>query len=127
MTHLSTKSALEYLLDKVDEEACEISQAVKKIKNFGFQSVHTRTGLTNLQELQLELTDLLAVTRMLNAELINAGLEPLTIDDEEGIVAKMEKVARFSSTSVNAGVLTTPLEPYQPRKEVRPHGTETNW
>ena len=50
-----------YLLDKLQEEAAEIIQAVSKIRRFGESSHHPDRATTNHQELIQELEDLLAI------------------------------------------------------------------
>lgn len=51
----------QYLLDKLQEEAAEIIQAVSKIRRFGPHNHHPDRTTTNLQELVGELEDLQAV------------------------------------------------------------------
>ena len=51
----------QYLLDKLQEEAAEIIQAVSKIRRFGPDNNHPDRKETNLQELQGELEDFLAL------------------------------------------------------------------
>ena len=50
-----------YLLDKLQEEAAEVIQAVSKIRRFGENSTHPERTTTNKQELVNELEDLLAI------------------------------------------------------------------
>jgi len=50
-----------YLLDKLQEEAAEVIQAVSKIRRFGESSSHPDRTTTNKQELVTELEDLLAI------------------------------------------------------------------
>jgi NTP pyrophosphatase (non-canonical NTP hydrolase) len=50
-----------YLLDKLQEEAAEVIQAVSKIRRFGENSSHPDRKTTNKQELVTELEDLLAI------------------------------------------------------------------
>jgi NTP pyrophosphatase (non-canonical NTP hydrolase) len=50
-----------YLLDKLQEEAAEIIQAVSKIRRFGENSKHPERETTNKQDLVNELEDFLAI------------------------------------------------------------------
>lgn len=52
---------IQYLLDKLQEEAAEVIQAVSKIRRFGPDNHHPDRKETNLQELHGELEDLLAL------------------------------------------------------------------
>lgn len=50
-----------YLLDKLQEEAAEVIQAVSKIRRFGESNTHPDRTTTNKQDLVIELEDLLAI------------------------------------------------------------------
>jgi phosphoribosyl-ATP pyrophosphohydrolase len=50
-----------YLLDKLQEEAAEVIQAVSKIRRFGENNSHPDRKTTNKQELVTELEDFLAI------------------------------------------------------------------
>ena len=50
-----------YLLDKLQEEAAEVIQAVSKIRRFGENNKHPDRSTTNKEELVTELEDLLAI------------------------------------------------------------------
>ena len=50
-----------YLLDKLQEEAAEVIQAVSKIRRFGENNSHPERKTTNKQELVTELEDFLAI------------------------------------------------------------------
>ena len=50
-----------FLLDKLQEEAAEVIQAVNKIRRFGENSSHPERSTTNKQDLVNELEDLLAI------------------------------------------------------------------
>jgi NTP pyrophosphatase (non-canonical NTP hydrolase) len=50
-----------YLLDKLQEEAAEVIQAVSKIRRFGESNTHPERKTTNKQDLIIELEDLLAI------------------------------------------------------------------
>lgn len=55
----------QYLLDKLQEEAAEVIQAVSKIRRFGPNNHHPERDTTNLQELTGELEDFQAIVWML--------------------------------------------------------------
>ena len=57
----------QYYLDKMQEEAAEIIQAVSKIRRFGPDNHHPERKATNLQELVGELEDFLALLAALEA------------------------------------------------------------
>lgn len=50
-----------YLLDKLQEEAAEVIQAVSKIRRFGENNSHPDRQTTNKDELVTELEDFLAI------------------------------------------------------------------
>ena len=52
---------VQYLLDKLQEEAAEVVQAVSKIRRFGPHNHHPDRTTTNLQELVGELEDFQAI------------------------------------------------------------------
>jgi hypothetical protein len=52
---------IQYLLDKSQEEASEIVQAISKIRRFGPDNHHPDRTTTNLQELVNEIEDFLAI------------------------------------------------------------------
>ncbi len=57
----------QYYLDKLQEEAAEIIQAVSKIRRFGPHNHHPDRQTTNHQELVTELEDLLALVAALES------------------------------------------------------------
>ena len=59
---------IQYLLDKLQEECAEVIQAVSKIRRFGPQNRHPDRSTTNLEELENELEDLLAIVQRLGEE-----------------------------------------------------------
>jgi NTP pyrophosphatase (non-canonical NTP hydrolase) len=66
---VTPKSAnTQYYLDKLQEEAAEIVQAVSKLRRFGPQNHHPERETTNLQELVGELEDFLALVAALEAD-----------------------------------------------------------
>lgn len=61
VTTRSRRAEIQWLLDKLQEEAAEIIQAVSKIRRFGENNSHPDRKLTNLEELEGEVEDLYAV------------------------------------------------------------------
>lgn len=62
----TTKS--QYYLDKLQEEAAELIQAVSKIRRFGPDNHHPDRTTTNLQEFVGEIEDVLALLACLEGE-----------------------------------------------------------
>lgn len=58
----------QYYLDKLQEEAAELIQAVSKIRRFGPQNKHPERQTTNLEEFIGELEDVLALLACLEGE-----------------------------------------------------------
>ena len=55
------QAQVNFLLDKLQEEAAEVIQAVNKIRRFGENSHHPDRTTTNKQDLANELEDFLAI------------------------------------------------------------------
>ena len=70
----------QYLLDKLQEEAAEIIQAVSKIRRFGPHNHHPLRTTTNLQELDNELTDFLAILQCLKATPLQLSPDPQIVN-----------------------------------------------
>lgn len=69
----------EYLLSKLAEEASEIAQIAIKSQVFGFDSVDPReNGENNLEKLEKELLDLLAVVQLLFPDYNSTGCGTMT-------------------------------------------------
>jgi len=78
-----------WLLDKLQEEAAEVIQAVSKIRRFGENSKHPERTTTNHQELVTELEDLLAILAALEyAKYLD--LKP----QQQNILAKTQNLLR---------------------------------
>jgi NTP pyrophosphatase (non-canonical NTP hydrolase) len=90
----------EYLLVKTAEEAAEIAHACHKSLTFGLNSFQNEGDSTNKEQLEKELTDLLAMIKMLQ----DAGIIGI-VGRKEGIVAKEQKVLRYMEMSRHLGVL----------------------
>ena len=59
---------LNYLLTKLAEEASEVSQAALKCSLFGLDDHHPERTTTNVQELEQEMVDILAVFAIIQQE-----------------------------------------------------------
>jgi len=104
-----TLDPLHYALNLVGEEGSEVAHVVNKVLRFGLFDNRPKTGETNLQVLQGEVTDLMANIRILNLELAKAGLPVIRLDDEEGIANKFRKVEFYANRSIDRGTLSGPL------------------
>lgn len=83
--------------------------AETKADRFSLAEMHPERRRSNLQDIQKEVTDLIAAIRILNLELVRKGLPPINLNDEEGIARKIEKVAYYAQCSVETGRLAEPL------------------
>jgi NTP pyrophosphatase (non-canonical NTP hydrolase) len=78
-----------YLLDKLQEEAAEVIQAVSKIRRFGENNHHPDRTTTNKDELITELEDFLAILAALEyAQYLN--LKP----SQQNILAKTQSLLK---------------------------------
>jgi len=84
----------EECLNILQEECAEVIQAASKIKRFGVVGKNTNTVLTNLENLEMELGDVLALVDMVT----NAGLGVTKEGIEKARINKMERLARFMHT-----------------------------
>lgn len=75
---MNTQTKTQYLLDKLQEEAAEVIQAVSKIRRFGPHNHHPDRTTSNLQELTGELEDFQAIVWALE-ELQYLDPKPSTI------------------------------------------------
>jgi NTP pyrophosphatase (non-canonical NTP hydrolase) len=74
-------------LDKLQEEAAEIIQAVSKIRRFGPHNSHPLRTTTNLQELVGELEDFLALVAALEStQLIDMTLSQSNITNKRNLL-----------------------------------------
>lgn len=101
--------AVRYCLNLVGEEGTEVSKEVNKIFRFGLEDIRPSTGEDNLQVLQNEITDFVAVVHTLNLELVKRGLPAMKLDDHVGIQRKQDKVAFYAARSMERGTLAEPL------------------
>lgn len=88
----------QFLLCKLAEECTEIAQDALKIQQFGFDSFHPETKMTNTEYLTNELNDLFAIIEMLN-EHGYFNFQP----DRDAIDAKKEKVLKYLQLSKQLG------------------------
>lgn len=78
-----------YLLDKLQEEAAEVIQAVSKIRRFGENNTHPERKTTNKQDLIIEVEDLMAIL----AALEYCGWLDLT-PSQQNILAKTQQLVK---------------------------------
>ena len=93
----------EHLLTIFQEELLEVAKELSKIKRFGVHGMelNSQSALTNLQKLEQEWNDLLAVLEMIEEE----GIFFLYRDDNK-IAKKKEKVREFLEHSRMVGTLS---------------------
>ena len=86
----------QYLLTKLAEEAAEISQIALKTAQFGVHERYKPSGLTNIQRVEQEYNDLIAIVSMLKEE-CNIVIKT----DEDKIKSKKSKVFHYLNYSRN--------------------------
>ncbi len=82
---------LDELLTIVQEECAEVIQVISKVKRFGIDNTHLKSGITNRARLTEEVGDLLAVLDILLDEAVDKK------EIEEAKKAKREKLRIWSS------------------------------
>jgi NTP pyrophosphatase (non-canonical NTP hydrolase) len=90
---------LQYLLTKFAEEASEVAQIALKTQQFGPYEIVPGGDKTNIERVNFELNDLLAVAQMINEELGSLEL----FDSDKFMAAKKAKVQKFLQYSVECG------------------------
>lgn len=96
---------LQYLLNKLAEEASEVSQIALKTAQFGLEKCKPGQDLTNAQRTHGELNDLLAIVDLLNRE-FGFGFVPSEISQMQ----KQAKVKQFYEYSISCGMVEKPHE-----------------
>lgn len=98
------QSEIEYLLDCLVEECCEIGQRVGKAKRFTLDEMQPGQNLSNQTRIRLEVLDLLTICSMLRdrgVELFNFASNA----DMRHMVEKQRKVEKFMAYSRSLGTL----------------------
>lgn len=72
------KKEIEYLLFCLAEEAAEITKVASKAYRFGLESKNPISGLTNREQLNLEINDLMAVVALMSG--YGEKINELTLD-----------------------------------------------
>lgn len=85
---------IEYLLDCLGEEGCEVSVRASKAIRFGLIEIQPGQTEDNKRRLEREVADVIGVARMLGLHI-----------REEDIVQKIVKVQKFMDYSREVGVL----------------------
>ncbi len=88
----------EECLDILQEECAEVIQAASKIKRFGVVGKNPTSPSTNLENLEMELGDVVALVDMV----VNAGLGVTKEGIEKARIHKMERLSRFMHTWGNS-------------------------
>ena len=98
---------LEYLLNQLSEEMCEVGQVVSKINRFGIESVKPGEELTNRQKLVEELNDVYATIELLKEYLEEDGRGGLPgLGDRPFVEKRIGKILHFAEVSRELGNLT---------------------
>jgi len=84
----------EECLNILQEECAEVIQAASKIKRFGVVGKNPASPLTNLENLEMELGDVLALVDMVT----NAGLGVTAEGIEKARINKMARLSRYMHT-----------------------------
>lgn len=91
------------ILGKIAEEAAEIAQVALKAQQFGLEDINPKKSISNLQDLQMELTDLQGVVHMLFEDLREEGTMFVTQCNEASINTKIAKVAKWAKRMQERG------------------------
>lgn len=94
---------VQLLLVQLAEEAAEVQQEIAKALRFGPEEIMTGQSLTNVERIDLELADMLALIEMLKAEGIFKMMDPFTLNRR--VNGKKEKVEHYLKFSAECGVL----------------------
>lgn len=90
----------QYLLVKIAEEAAEVGQMALKTAHFGVHEKEHISGLSNVERLRRELTDLIAVVEMLQD---NTNFNFVVPTEEK--LAKRNKVEHYLKYSQSQGLV----------------------
>lgn len=91
-------SPFQHALLKLAEECNEVAQSAAKNMQFGYESVCPKTGLTNKEQLHMELNDIMGCITHLN---IDFDLQYYRNPEE--INKKIEKIKHYREYSVREG------------------------
>lgn len=91
---------IEYLLTCLAEEAAEVAQRATKASRFGTEEIQPGKTFTNAERIGHEMTDLVAVVEMLEAEGVR-----IYYMDVIGIERKKEKVEKFYDYAIQCGTV----------------------
>lgn len=93
---------IEHLFACLSEECGEAIHAIGKVQRFGLDDMWPEVGLTNSEQVQKELLDIVAVAELLR----ECGVLPITEKASEKIQAKKDKVKRMMEYAQDRGTLT---------------------
>lgn len=86
---------------KLSEECNEVGQSTSKNMQFGYTSVCPKTGLTNKQQLHMELNDIIGCIQLLNNE-YDLGY---TVN-QDAVEKRILKIKHYMEYSVREGFVT---------------------
>jgi NTP pyrophosphatase (non-canonical NTP hydrolase) len=90
-------SQTEEILHILQEECAEVIQAISKCQRFGFNNAKPGTDKTNLDQLQEELGDVMAMVELLVEQKI--GVQHINITKAKA--NKFDKLKKWSTISTN--------------------------
>ena len=85
------------VLDILQEECAELIMIISKIKRFGWDVFHPKTGIVNRQQF---LTEMLDVTAMMEMVQRSGAVDISIVDIERHILDKYNNIMRFRNTQV---------------------------
>lgn len=94
----------EHLLTILGEECSELHQAISKILRFGINSNYDN-GVNNLDQMQKEFNDVLAMVEMVNDEFLRTKSPNIIYFNRALTEAKTEKVEKYLLYSKECGTL----------------------
>lgn len=92
---------IQYLLVKLAEEASEISQIALKTAQFGVHEQCPGLNETNIQRIDQEFNDLVAIVELINQELNSSEIHIC----DAFIERKKEKVNKYYNYSIECGMV----------------------
>lgn len=104
---------LDFLIDNLTSKSTNLAQATTKIKMFGLNHVMSGKTRTARDQLQANLTELIAAVDYLNLELAIRGHEQLSFENDESIDREIHRIEHLSKIAMREGALRRPLPFFQ--------------